>query len=862
MLGSQARRAKQRFSQLLLEEDEGHVAEFACVCVDPPAELFPGEGGVGSEGGGVNELPGRLHLCTRSLVLEPDDMDVAVARLPLESWLSLDTHSEQRANSPAPSGRPSRSQEFSVVAGVVVRMRERGRDHPYVVVRKHDEGGVSLRLKLPHSPLEQLLGPLQVYLAAAKTGGQEREDMLARVADAALADAPFDPSRLHRLGETIRLSLPASLSTPLTHQPGHLAITDARVYFQPLHPAAGQPACLSHPLPLAVTAVPRRSGLLALGVEVFFLGPDLVDGSDAAAAKWAPVWPGASALFVMRSEGDAGRALEALLRAGVMGEAIPQAARRPLAAALSGEEAALRRVARAWSRGLLDTFSYLMVLNVASGRTFADLGQWPVFPWVLSDYTSECLDLEDARSYRDLSRPVGALNAVRLQRARERMAHWPLAPPGSIDGPFLWGSHYSAPGFVMYWLLRAAPGHHLKLQRGRFDAADRLFGSVAAAWASVTSTQSDVKELVPEFYLPDPSPLVNALGLDLGIAQDGRRLDDVELPPWARGSPRRFLAVLRSALEGPVASRSMHKWIDLVFGHAQRGPAAQRADNLFHPLTYGAAPSVRRQLDGMSESDRAALQAQAREFGQCPSRVFSAPHPPREVLPDRCPDPDSLMARVAPKNGGDAVAEDGDELAVVRAMARRAEDVRLKLAEVHGSRRAAHGGLGEETAQAAVRHALLACAAALLELGGAGESEEVEQWEEGSVAGTDPEPDAGGSDVEEPPREVPPAPNVWPGGQEGGPVSAQGATVRDVRRLAGAQAAGAAEALRKTAGGIGSALRGVFAGQATGSGKSAIGGLVTNLMSGGRNGPRSPGAGGRTGARSPQPPAGGARQWS
>lgn len=48
-----------------------------------------------------------------------------------------------------------------------------------------------------------------------------------------------------------------------------------------------------------------------------------------------------------------------------------------------------------------------------------------VFPWVLSDYTSSSIDLNDPRVYRDLSKPVGALNPARLK------ASPPLSPaPG------------------------------------------------------------------------------------------------------------------------------------------------------------------------------------------------------------------------------------------------------------------------------------------------------------------------------------------------------------------------------------------------------------------------------------------------
>ena len=52
-----------------------------------------------------------------------------------------------------------------------------------------------------------------------------------------------------------------------------------------------------------------------------------------------------------------------------------------------------------------------------------DLSQYPVFPWVLSDYSSSHdLDLDDPEIYRDLTKPVGALEESRLSRFRERAA--------------------------------------------------------------------------------------------------------------------------------------------------------------------------------------------------------------------------------------------------------------------------------------------------------------------------------------------------------------------------------------------------------------------------------------------------------
>lgn len=61
-----------------------------------------------------------------------------------------------------------------------------------------------------------------------------------------------------------------------------------------------------------------------------------------------------------------------------------------------------------------------MALNVIAGRSFNDISQYPVFPWVLADYTSAELDLNNPACFRDLSKPVGALNEQRRQLFLER----------------------------------------------------------------------------------------------------------------------------------------------------------------------------------------------------------------------------------------------------------------------------------------------------------------------------------------------------------------------------------------------------------------------------------------------------------
>lgn len=68
-----------------------------------------------------------------------------------------------------------------------------------------------------------------------------------------------------------------------------------------------------------------------------------------------------------------------------------------------------------WRRREISNFEYLMILNTLAGRSYNDLTQYPIFPWVLADYSSEKLDFNKSSTFRDLSKPVGALDFKRFQ---------------------------------------------------------------------------------------------------------------------------------------------------------------------------------------------------------------------------------------------------------------------------------------------------------------------------------------------------------------------------------------------------------------------------------------------------------------
>ncbi|XP_078239262.1 lysosomal-trafficking regulator isoform X4 [Pogona vitticeps] len=285
-----------------------------------------------------------------------------------------------------------------------------------------------------------------------------------------------------------------------------------------------------------------------------------------------------------------------------------------------------------WYTGQITNFEYLTHLNKHAGRSFNDLMQYPVFPFILSDYTSETLDLYDPSVYRNLLKPIAVQSKEKEDRYVDTYKYLeeeyrkgareddPMPPVQ----PYHYGSHYSNSGTVLHFLVRMPPFTKMFLayQDQSFDIPDRTFHSTNTTWRlSSYESMTDVKELIPEFfYLPEF--LVNREGFDFGVRQNGERVNHVNLPPWARNDPRLFVLIHRQALESDHVSQTICHWIDLVFGYKQKGRASVQAINVFHPATYFG-------MDVSAVEDpvqRRALETMIKTYGQTPRQLFHTAH--------------------------------------------------------------------------------------------------------------------------------------------------------------------------------------------------------------------------------------------
>jgi len=195
----------------------------------------------------------------------------------------------------------------------------------------------------------------------------------------------------------------------------------------------------------------------------------------------------------------------------------------------------------------------------------------------------------------------------------------------NTEKAFLYGSMYSTPSIVMYYLIRQCPAFLLRLQQTTFGPKEKFIMSLPTSWTNTFTQYDELKECIPEFYDPDNAEfLLNLNSLNLGKTHTDEQIENVALPLWAH-SPTECLQTLRDALESDYVSNSINHWIDLIFGYKQKGSAAFASDNLFDPQIYEENANWTEFEKDPSKYE--AFKICITQFGQAPKQIFSEPHP-------------------------------------------------------------------------------------------------------------------------------------------------------------------------------------------------------------------------------------------
>ena len=268
-------------------------------------------------------------------------------------------------------------------------------------------------------------------------------------------------------------------------------------------------------------------------------------------------------------------------------------------------------VTKRWASGQCSNFEYLMKLNIWGGRSFNNLSQYPVFPWILADYTTDTLDLQNEAIFRDLSKPIGVLDEGNAAKAQIR-----YDVVENNEPRFMYNTAPLCPAAIFYYLMRIEPFSTMYMN---WDNEEKpVFESVGECFKQAcTSFERGNWELCPEFFCqPEIFDNQSSFGLEGGTCSSAA------LPKWA-SSPIEFVYLHRKALESPYVSQHLHEWIDLMFGCKQRSVESM---NVYKADLYEL-------LCDKKNLEEKALEVKpiVQSLGRVPNLLFKEPHPRREI---------------------------------------------------------------------------------------------------------------------------------------------------------------------------------------------------------------------------------------
>ena len=286
----------------------------------------------------------------------------------------------------------------------------------------------------------------------------------------------------------------------------------------------------------------------------------------------------------------------------------------------------LKYIYEKWTKWEISTLRLLMYINIYSNRSFNDINQYPVFPWILIDYSSKNLPKEIP--LRQLGTPMGMLdfNDEVKERKDGYISTWNMSTDENIEEADRYRSHYSTSLYITYYLVRVFPfsSMRVELQGKNFDDPHRLFNSLKDSFWCATTQRADVRELIPEFFF-FPEMFYNYNELNLGEIKDKKtkniyKVNHIKMPEWSNDDAYIFINKHRTILESPEVSEKINEWFNIIFGSRQRGKEAKKIGNLFLKSTYDE--EFEEEVYNQSDIKMKNYYCRMVEFGVTPHQIF------------------------------------------------------------------------------------------------------------------------------------------------------------------------------------------------------------------------------------------------
>ena len=238
-----------------------------------------------------------------------------------------------------------------------------------------------------------------------------------------------------------------------------------------------------------------------------------------------------------------------------------------------------------WNNGKINNFYFLNMLNKYSSRSYNDLQQYPIFPWLVLKYPENFFENKKYILLSSLQKnnPKIILTSKRLYEQCNRLLQYPLSAQTEEQREELekkydkhyqsfkshFSSHYSTNASIFYFLFRTSPftEGHIKFQGGQFDKVERMFFG-PDNYLKIAEISKDNREPTPEmFYFYEI--YFNMNYNYFGYSNNKKRYLNNIIFPVNNISQFEFVYLNRALLNSEYISENINLWINNIFGVKQ-----------------------------------------------------------------------------------------------------------------------------------------------------------------------------------------------------------------------------------------------------------------------------------------------------
>ena len=271
-----------------------------------------------------------------------------------------------------------------------------------------------------------------------------------------------------------------------------------------------------------------------------------------------------------------------------------------------------------WLNNKITTFAYLLFINKYSCRSYNDVNQYPVFPWLILYNDKE----------RDLEYTTVAQDEDTRMMLKEKY------PFSSEHFPYHYTTHYSNASFLIYYLIRINPftDNQITLQVNKFDVPDRQFNSLDEIQKILFNTKQP-REVIPEFFISTEF-FYNYNCNYFGTKNNTKILINDLINKKGFKNPLDYVLNNEVLLESPKFKSKINYFFDNIFGVGQMGGCDKC--NTYDKYSYQEMVDLKQKIKKFKDKNlnyeeiKAKIASKSNKiisFGQTPFKLFEDKHP-------------------------------------------------------------------------------------------------------------------------------------------------------------------------------------------------------------------------------------------